>query len=594
MRLTVKILAAALAFFMAATIVAETIDDSPEVVSIYARGKRLMREGKFLEASRAFEEIAGRFPDSPNMDLVIFNRAKADYYFGDWDRALGGFSNFARRYPDSPLHSYAFYFHGNINYIKGNVSRAVQDYLESYRTASDSRVTRLASDAFLGAIQNAESVNLGLSDFADLPDPKRCDLIARAAPILVDKQEFETARALGSSCGQEIDISFAEMSRSRRETRVAVVLPFSGELQSFAEEIYNGAIIAAEFYRQETGEPIVMDPFDTQGDAINAARIIREISSLDYDVVVGPLTSEEAAVASAALTCGDMPLLAPAATQAGLTLMNESSFQLSPNIELQGVQMAEYAINNLMADSAAVITSTGTDDMKMSEAFVKRFEQLGGTVIATEYYRARDRDFGEYIKDIKGILLGAHPDSVYYIDEVGDTLDAVGIPAYVDCLFLPGRPRALKQLLPQINFYNLKADYLGSDDWGDETILSLGDINTRAAVFPSPFLQKGDSDEFVKFAAEYDRRYGKQPQRLSSLGYDAVRLITRTGESGRESHARMVAELRRVANYDGAAGMISFGDNRENTAMPIYRIEAGLAVYLGVGDITVSDETVEE
>lgn len=597
MRLISNIVIALLITIQAGFVIAETIDDSPEVVSLYARGKRLMREGKFLEASRAFEEIAGRFPNSPNMDLVIFNRAKSDYYFGDHDRALAGFANFVRRYPNSPYYPYAHYFHGNVNYSRGSISRAVKSYLAAYQSSVEDRLDRMVADAIVGAVAGADRVSLGLSDFEQLTEEKRCSLIKRVAPLLAEKQEFEAARALGASCGQDVDISFSEMSRARQEIRVAVVLPLSGELQSFADEIYNGAIIAAEFYRQETGLPIVLEPFDTKGDPVNAARIIKELSHLDYDAALGPLTSEEAAVASAALSCGNLPLIAPAATQAGLTLMNESSFQLSPNIELQGVQMAEYAVNNLMADSAAVITSTVTDDVLMSEAFVRRFEQLGGTIIATEYFRARDRDFGEYIKDIKSILLGVHPDSVYFIDELGDTLDPVGIPAHVDCLFIPGRPRQLKQLLPQINFYNLQAELLGSDDWGDEEILKLGDNNTRRAVFPSPFLQQDDSDEYQRFATAYDLRYGQQPQRLSSLGYDAIRLVTRVAQRGRESHMRMVTELGRIANYEGAAGMISFGANRENTAMPIYRIEAGEAVFLGVGDITSEepgDEPVDE
>ena len=50
MRLTSNIVIALLITIQAGFVIAETIDDSPEVVSLYARGKRLMREGKFLDA----------------------------------------------------------------------------------------------------------------------------------------------------------------------------------------------------------------------------------------------------------------------------------------------------------------------------------------------------------------------------------------------------------------------------------------------------------------------------------------------------------------------------------------------------------------
>ena len=573
---------------------AETIDDSPEMVSLYARGKRLLREGDYLGASRTFEEIAGRFPQSQNLDLVIFNKAKADYYFGDYDRALAGFGHFIQRYPESPLYSHALYFQANVSYLKGYISRAVGDYLAAYGAATDSRLEQMAAEAIISAVTNAESISISASDFESVPANRRCQLIRQLAPLLVEKREFETARNLSSACGEEVDISYDQMSRGRQGIKVAVVLPLSGELQSFADDIYNGAVIAAELYRNETGRAITLETFDTRGEPIDAARIVQELSRLDFDAAVGPLTSEEALVASAALSCGDLPLIAPAATEAGLTMMNESSFQLSPNIELQGVDMADYAVNHLAADTAAIITSTVADDMRMARAFAERFRQLGGTVIAVEYYRARDQDFGEYIRDIKAILLGAHPDSVYYIDDAGDTLDTEGVPAHVDCLYLPGRPRQLKQLLPQLNFYNLQGEFLGSDDWGDESILRLGDNYTRSAVFPSPFLQVVGSDEYQKFATAYDQRYGRQPERLACLGYDAIRLITgAAGKSGR-NRSRMIEELENTADYHGASGTITFGDNRENTALPIYRIQSGQAVLLGMGDLTEEEPADED
>ena len=39
-----------------------------------------------------------------------------------------------------------------------------------------------------------------------------------------------------------------------------------------------------------------------------------------------------------------------------------------------------------------------------------------------------------------------------------------------------------------------------------------------------------------------------------------------------------------------AAGVVSFGQYRENVAMPIYRIEGQQPVYLGIGRIGAPDE----
>jgi branched-chain amino acid transport system substrate-binding protein len=242
--------------------------------------------------------------------------------------------------------------------------------------------------------------------------------------------------------------------------------------------------------------------------------------------------------------------------------------------------MAEYAIDNLQADSAVVITSTGTEHLQMAGAFAERFRQLGGTVVAVEYYRSRDKDFGPYIRDVKAILLGSHPDSIFFVNEKGDTLDADGIPADVDCLFLPGSPDQIRLLLPQIRFYNLNGSYLGSDGWGDEAVLKLGDNSTKEGVFASPFLTGAGSDEYALFSAAYDARFGRQPNRLAALGYDAVRLATRALGSSGGSKEMLIEQLKKVQGYDGASGKITFGNNRENIEMPLFRILSEQAIPL--------------
>jgi branched-chain amino acid transport system substrate-binding protein len=562
--------------------VGETLDDIPEVVTLYARGERLMREGDFLAASRIFEELAGRFPNSPNIDLIIFNRAKAAYYFGEYDKALAGFDNFSVRFPNSPHWAHARFFHGNANYIKNNQSAALRDYLQAFGASNDRRLDDLIVASIEQAVATARTVSLGMADFEGLPGSKRCGLVRRVVQVLVDRRQTDLARRLMTACG--LDIALPDAG-DNDELLIGMVLPFSGELQSYGEEIYNGAVIAADMCRGQTGRKISLESFDTRGDPVSAARIIRELAYQPHDVVVGPLTSEASAVASAVLSCTDLPMIAPAATQAGLTQLSPHSFQLTPNVELQGVQMAEYARVNLMADSAAIITSTAPEYLRMSKAFADRFVQLGGTVAAIEYYRARDRDFSDYINDIKAILLGVHPDSTYFIDDEGDTLDTDGVPAHIDCLFLPGRAVQLKQLLPQIRFYNLQADYLGSDDWGDDAVRKLGEDITRRAVFPSPTLEQARSEEYLAFAAAYDNRYGKEPPRLAALGFDAVRLITRTVMGGGGDRARLTEALTKVADHIGAAGRVTFGIYRENTAMPVYRLEGEEAVFLGVGQI---------
>ncbi|UCG60493.1 MAG: penicillin-binding protein activator [Candidatus Zixiibacteriota bacterium] len=561
---------------------AENLNDSPDAVALYARGKRLMREKNWFDAADVFQELEGRFPGSPNIDLFVFNRAKARFHLGEHSEAAAGFNYFVSRFPESPVIAHAYHFLGNALYLKGDINRAVRAYLTAYRLSRNPELTQLVSASLLGAFRNASSLSLGAADFEDLPVDRACALIKPLSEIYLQRGESSRAADLLAICGDKIDSSaISSPSKGSAGIQIAMVLPLSGELQTFGQEIYNGAVIAAETYREETGQVVRLASFDSKGDPIEAARIIGQLSnSAGTNVVIGPLTSDEAMVASAALACSSLPMIAPAATQAGLTRLSSSSFQLSPNIELEGIALADYAVKTLGADSAAVISSTAADHLRMTRAFTDRFERLGGKVVAIEYYRQRDKDFGIYIRDVKSVLLGQPQDSTFFINANGDTLDLDVVPAYIDCLFVPGDSRQLRQLLPQIHFYNLNGVYLGSDGWGDESVYSLGDDITKRAVFGSPFLEGRKSEQYLKLAAAYDIRFGSRPQRLSALGYDAVSLVLAASPGNNATRDDILRRLREISSYEGASGVISFGEYRENIEMPLYRIESERPVLI--------------
>ncbi|MEW5993328.1 MAG: penicillin-binding protein activator, partial [Candidatus Zixiibacteriota bacterium] len=409
--------------------------DSPEERALLAEGKRQLQAGDWFKAAQTFEELVGRYPESRQLDQFIFYRAKAKYYLNQPEDAIAGFEYFLSRFAVSPARAPAHLLLGNAYYLQGQLTPAVKQYIHAYHYSEDRRLDEQVEKSLKAAFRNATEVSFGASQLFALPEPKRCRLADLLGEILSDRGNEESARQLAAVCNEAVD---ADRTRSRRdrlhraEVEIAMVLPLSGELAAFAQHIYDGAAVAAEVHSSPTlkgGAPVVtLTPYDTKGDPVSAARLVGEVADGQALAAVGPLTSEEAAIASARLACATLPLIIPAATQAGLTRLSDATFQLSPNIELQAVTMAEYAVRELQADSAAIITSNAGEYMRMVSAFTQRFRQLGGTIVATEYYRPRDKDFGPYIRDIKTILLGLQRDSIFFVNERGDTLDPDGLP----------------------------------------------------------------------------------------------------------------------------------------------------------------------
>ncbi len=151
---------------------------------------------------------------------------------------------------------------------------------------------------------------------------------------------------------------------------------------------------------------------------------------------------------------------------------------------------------------------------------------------------------------------------------------------------MPGTPEQIRLLLPQIRFYNLNGVYLGSDGWGDETVYSLGDDVTKGAVFPSPFVRTVRAAEYARFDGSFEAAYARKPSRVAGLGYDAMKVLTDALKRGAANRQQLLEQLAQTNGYDGAEGKVSFGAERENVEMPVYKIQGGEPVLIGVTKVS--------
>ena len=568
-----------------------TLSDAQSALStdsVFARGEAALQQAHWSEAGALFQKLIAANPTSPNLDLYLFNLGKAQYYAGQVPSALGSFEDVVTRFPNSALRPSALYFSANAMYKSGHKDRAIERFIEAYGQSRDPRLDRLVSTS-LSSFKPAKVIDrLNGPAIPELSQKRKCELAKELAAKYSERNQPTVADQFRSVCNttRESATTLSTGTPIGDQVEIAVLVPLSGEYQSFGQDLFDGASIAAALFRKETGKQIKLRPYDTKGDPIVAARLVRDLSEAGIDAIIGPLTSDEAAVTSAALSCRTIPMIAPAATEAGLTMLSDCSFQLSPNIELQGVQMAEYAGKTLHADSAVIISPTTGDQLEMVQTFAARFKALGGTIVATEYYRTRDRDYGTYIRDIKSILLGKRADSATFLDDKGDTLSEEATPAQVDCLFMPGSPDEIRLLLPQLRFYNLTGAYLGSDGWGDESVYGLGDDVIRGAVFPSPFVRTVRSTEYDRFSEAFQGMFLRKPSRVAGLGYDAGHVLTTALAHGAQTTQQLVDQLGATSGYDGAEGRVSFGIYRENIEMPVYKIVGGQPVLLGVDKVS--------
>jgi ABC-type branched-subunit amino acid transport system substrate-binding protein len=311
---------------------------------------------------------------------------------------------------------------------------------------------------------------------------------------------------------------------------------------------------------------------DDRADNVTAAREALALAEAKVDVIIGPLLSNVAATAAAALSCHNIPLLVPAATQAGFTDLSPACFQLLPNLETVGRGMAQYAVKYRGMKTLAVMTPATPDETTMAESFSSEARRLGANILAIERFHPEETDFGPFLLDIKKLLLGRTGDSAVYISLDGDTLTFEEVPVSFDGMFLPLPQQQLFLLLPQLEYYRIMTSYLGTDEWNSPRILRLGQNILRDPVFYSGKAAMRFSDRYPSFAEACRARFGSEPDHLTALGYDVVSLAAEAFQAGRRTPLDIADYLQAVSGYEGMSGRMTFGPARSNLELPLFTL----------------------
>ncbi len=554
----------------------------------FAQAMSLMGNARYLEAYRIFTDLADFGSDLQMADIYQYFSAKAAYHAELFDDSYREFDLLITRFPKSDYTPYGYLFQGNIDYRDGRIDHAVISYINAFRLSRDTKLDRLLVEALEKIASDSPDAVLENMSSGTISDSRRCELLVRLARGLIAGGSFQTVRSLLEECNTpEADRIIQDADAlAKQHIEIGVVLPLSGDMQKFGESILDGINLRIDQYIRETGIKINPVVYDTKGDQLEAGRIVRRLSASGTTAAIGPLTSEEASISSAVLACNDMPLIIPAASQAGLTELSSTSFQLRPNLEWQGIKMADFAVHKLGADTAVIMSPTAPENLLMARAFERRFKYLGGKVLAGEYFRTTDTEFGPYVKDIKSQIIPMLKDtSRAFLDEDGDTIEAEEVPTQIDCIYIPAEGSQLRMILPQIDFYNLSTIYLGGDGWGNETVYNLGDRISKTNYFTSGRFEVNTNPAAQKLIADFDTKYGRRPGFLERLGYDAMGLICKALNDGQYSRAEITHYLSTIHGYQGASGDVSFGENRENIELPVYTIVDGFPKEVKPSDV---------
>jgi LysM repeat protein/ABC-type branched-subunit amino acid transport system substrate-binding protein len=268
--------------------------------------------------------------------------------------------------------------------------------------------------------------------------------------------------------------------------------------RNFAE-FYEGFILAVDSLKQ-TGLSVNLHVFDTERDTMKIKKIIRELSSIHPDLIVGPVYSDDVNITGRFAGYQGISLVSPLSTRSSLVNNNGNIIQIIPSNEAES-----YAIANYLKQykKGRIILLRGTDSLSMRNSW--RFKKYlmenmpadeSGNPLYFKDYRLNDslrHQLGKILSKEEENLIVVFSDKEPDVSLLVTRL--IQMPSYPVVLF-------------------------GMPSWQSFTNIDLPFFHSLQIHLITPFYTDYSSPAIKRFLYKSRISYGYEPYEISSLGYN--------------------------------------------------------------------------
>jgi branched-chain amino acid transport system substrate-binding protein len=277
---------------------------------------------------------------------------------------------------------------------------------------------------------------------------------------------------------------------------------------------------------------------DDSADAVRAVGVARQL----YDdpsvvAVIGHLTSGTTLAASALYNASPtpVPVISPSASSPLLSGVGRYTFRVCPTDLAHGTRLAEWAVDHLHAQRAAILFLNDEYGRGVRGVFAQQFAARGGRLVADDPYLDELPSFEPYLERLRR-------------------------RGGADALLIAGTRVGAERVLEALRAVGLRPPVLAGD--GAAGIEATGPL-AEGAFVSAAYLpdQPGQANaEFVRaYRAAYD---GQSPDHRGAAAYDVAYLLARALRAVGPDRAKLRDYLAGVGTtseaYDGVTGRIAF------------------------------------
>jgi branched-chain amino acid transport system substrate-binding protein len=200
--------------------------------------------------------------------------------------------------------------------------------------------------------------------------------------------------------------------------------------------------------------------------------------------------------------------------------------------------MAKFAFENLKLKKVAIMRDLKSDySVGLADVFVSKFKEMGGQIVADVTYQSQDVDFKAQLTQMKS-----------------SGLEGIYIPGYYTEVGLIAR---------QAKELGIKVPLMGGDGWDSPKLTEIGQEAVEGGYFSNHYSTESTDPEAVSFLKKFQAKYNKTPDGLSSVAYDAARIVALAIETAPEMTPQGIRDqLAKIKDFAGATGKITMDENR--------------------------------
>jgi branched-chain amino acid transport system substrate-binding protein len=320
--------------------------------------------------------------------------------------------------------------------------------------------------------------------------------------------------------------------------KIGYIGALTGKSAYIGTYIKNGLDLAVEEINQKgiNGREIKIIYEDSKSETNEAVKAVNKLIEIDQVPIIVGFDSSSSVLAAAPIAEQQKVILfAPVASAVEITNAGDYVFRNRESSFLHGEKMAELAFNKLNFKSVAILAVNSENGLGYQAGFVKKFEELGGTISKIDNYVKGEKDFRTSLTKING----TNPQAIY----------------------LAGYAAEMAEIIKQAKELDINAQLLASAGIETKDLFTiikppLGD----GLIYSYPAFNPNDS-AIADYQKKFEAKYGNKSEAFAANSYDAMKIITQALKVCGTKTSCIKDEIYKIKDYPGVGGLTTFNEN---------------------------------